>query len=185
MGEIVGAGEGRLDGRAADGEQDADQRQQQADLAEDVLGGEGWRAEELGEMPRGRNRLRPRSSARATGGRRGRSRSSWSPVEAEVPWSPAVLDRARGVEVDLIRSHCCSEQADNEVRGRPRGCRRRVRPARSHGRPRPNRVQLDRRHREHEQTQAEVPEDPLDPVERQDPGAKRRGPTIATRIRKR
>ena len=33
-------------------------------------------------------------------------------------------------------------------------------------------VQLDRRHCEHEQTKAEIPEDPLDPLERQDPGAK-------------
>ena len=91
-------------------------------------------------------------------------------VQAELLQAPAVLDRPRGVEVDLVRRHRRPEQADDEVEVHREAAADVRAGDETVGDPPPVRVQLDRRDREDEQAEAEVAEHPLDPLERERPG---------------
>ena len=167
---VVGARERRLDRRAADREEDPDEREQQTDLAERVLGGHGRRAQELRvdvqrqeERPGDDHQREGEEAAEAVADHRGHL------VQAELLQAPAVLDRARRVEVDLVRRHRRAEQADDEVEVDRQAPAHVVARHEAVGDPPPVRVQLDRRDGEDEQAQAEVAEHALDPLEREHP----------------
>ena len=115
--EVVGAREGRVDRRAGDGEQDPHEREDQADLPERRVRDERDRAEKLGVDPlreeeragRDHQREREQTAQRVADQRVG-------PVQPQVLRAQLFLDRARGVEVDLVRNHGGADQADDVVR---------------------------------------------------------------------
>ncbi len=168
--DVVRAGEARLDRGAADGEQDADEREDQPDLAEHRLDAECGRAEKLRidsarqEDHRRQDHQRERQErAEAVADHRG------DLVHPEVLRPPAVLHRARRVEVDLVRRERRTEQADDEVEvHEPVGGRQARHEAVGDGAP--VRMRLDRRDRDDEQAETAVAEHPLDPLEGQRPG---------------
>ncbi len=115
--KVVGTREDRVDRGAADGEQDPDQREQQSDLSERILGAEGDRAEMLGrdsvaEKQRGADDHQREGEEAAEAVPDDRVRA----IETEVFRRPLLLDSARGIEVDLVGRHRRSEQPDREVR---------------------------------------------------------------------
>src|SRR6185295_1509003 len=116
LGEVVGAGEQRVDRGSANGEEDAEEGEDQADLAERDLGAHGDRAEEAGldslakkEGAACDHEREGEEAAEAIADQRVRA------VDPEILRRPAFLDSSRRVEIDLVRRHGRAEQADGEV----------------------------------------------------------------------
>ena len=114
--EVVGAGEERVDRGAADCEEDADEREDEARCAERNLGAHGDRPESLGLDPLGEEERAARDHEReGEDAAEPVADHGIQAVDREVLRLPALFDRAGGVEVDLVRRHRGPEEPDGEV----------------------------------------------------------------------